>query len=296
MNFWCEWSDFKVPSGVTLHHPLNFPLETSNLDEIEFYVPTYMSGASGFAPIAGMRNLRVLQLPNAGYDDALGYWRSGMTICNAAGVHSTSTAELTVGLAIAAQRNFLDFAKAQVEARWSHQRERSLADSRIAIVGYGDIGKEIQARLAPFEVSITAYSKSGRAGSKSITELDADLPLYDIVILIVPLSDETRGIFDARRLALMKTGALLINVARGPIVDTDALLRELESGRLRAALDVTDPEPLPADHPLWRAPNVLITPHVGGDTNAFKPRFQALLTDQLNRYLSGQPLRNIVKS
>jgi len=296
MNFWCEWSDFKVPSGVTLHHPLNFPLETSNLDEIEFYVPTYMSGASGFAPIAGMRNLRVLQLPNAGYDDALEYWRSGMTICNAAGVHSTSTAELAVGLAIAAQRNFFDFAKAQVEARWSHRRERSLADSRIAIVGYGDIGKEIQARLAAFEVSITAYSKSGRAGSKSITELDADLPLYDIVILIVPLSDETRGIFDARRLALMKTGALLINVARGPIVDTDALLRELESGRLRAALDVTDPEPLPADHPLWRAPNVFITPHVGGDTSAFKPRFQALLADQLNRYLSGQPLRNIVKS
>ena len=296
MNLWCEWSDFKVPGGVTLHHPLNFPLETSQLDAIEFYVPTYMSGASGFAPIAAMQNLKVLQLPNAGYDDALGYWRAGMTICNAAGVHSTSTAELAVGLAIAAQRNFLDFAKAQVEARWAHQRARSLADSKIAVIGYGDIGKEIQARLAPFEVSITAYSKSGRAGSKLIAELDGDLPLYDIVILILPLSDETRGMFDARRLARMKTGALLINVARGPIVDTDALLRELENGRLRAALDVTDPEPLPADHPLWRAPNVLITPHVGGDTSAFNPRFQALLTDQLNRYISGQPLRNIVKS
>jgi len=296
MNLWCEWSDLTVPEGVTHLHPGNFSLEDSNLSEIEFYVPTYMSGAAGFAPINEMRNLRVLQLPNAGYDDALTYWRPGVTICNAAGVHSTSTAELAVGLAIAAQRDFYRFANAQSEGKWEHLRARSLADSRIAIIGYGDIGREIEARLKPFEVSITAYSKSGRAGSKSIAELDRDLPSYDIVILILPLSNETKGMFDAPRLALMRDGALLVNVARGPIVDTDALLSELRSGRLRAALDVTDPEPLPANHPLWRAPNTIITPHVGGDTKAFKPRFQALLGDQLSRYISGQPLRNIVKS
>lgn len=296
MNFWCEWSDLEVPKGITHLHPNNFPLETSNLDEIEFYVPTYMSGAAGFAPIEKMNNLRVLQLPYAGYDDALNYWRSGVTLCNAAGVHSTATAELAVGLAIAAQRNFFNFAIAQLAAKWEHQRARSLADSKIAIVGYGDIGKEIEARLKRFEVSVTAYSKSGRAGSKSITEFDKDLPTYNIVILIVPLNDETRGFFDARRLGLLQDGALLVNVARGPIVDTDALLLELQSGRLRAALDVTDPEPLPANHPLWSAPNTIITPHVGGDTAAFKPRFQALLIDQLERYIKGKPLKNIVKT
>jgi len=296
MNFWCEWSDFSAPMGVTLHHPLTLPLETSDLDAIEFYVPPYMSGAAGFAPVKAMPNLRVLQLPNAGYDDALEYWRPGMTICNAAGVHSTSTAELAVGLAIAAQRNFMDFAKSQLEGKWDHKRARSLADSQVAIVGYGEIGKEIEVRLQPFEVTVTAYSKSGRAGSKPIEYLDNDLPNYDIVILIVPLSEETRGLFNASRLRLMRDGALLINVARGPVVDTKALLHELESGRLRAALDVTDPEPLPTSHPLWQAPNLFITPHVGGDSSAFKPRFHALLADQLNRYISKQPLRNVVKS
>lgn len=296
MNLWCEWSNLEVPKSITLLTPKNSSLTGSVLEEIEFYVPQYMGGGAALEVIPQMKNLRVLQLPTAGFEDALKYWRPGVTICNAGKVHSTSTSELAVGLAIAAQRGFPEFIRNQQKGIWGHQRFPSLADSKVAIIGYGDVGKQIAERLKSFEVDITAYSRSGKDGAKIITELDADLPLFDIVILIAPLTDETKGMFGSQRLSLMKSDALLINVARGQLVDTDALLRELRSGRLRAALDVTDPEPLPPDHPLWKESNCIITPHVGGDTSAFEPRMHSLLKAQLERHLSGEPLRYVVKS
>jgi phosphoglycerate dehydrogenase-like enzyme len=170
----------------------------------------------------------------------------------------------------------------------------SLTDSNIAIVGYGNIGKTIAAMLGNFEVTITAFSKSGRDGALTLDHFDRLLPTFDVIILIVPLNDQTHHLMNASRLALMKDGAALINVARGPVVDTDALIAELNSGRITAGLDVTDPEPLPAGHPLWSAKNVIITPHVGGDSAAFIPRGRKLVEEQIARFASGQPLLHIV--
>jgi phosphoglycerate dehydrogenase-like enzyme len=209
-------------------------------------------------------------------------------------VHDASTAELAVGLAIASRRGFPEFMREQIAGRWSHHRTSSLSDSKIGIIGYGSIGKKIAQNLSGFEVSITAFTQSGRDGSLTIDQLDSHLPELDIVILILPLSDSSRHLFNAKRLAAMKDGALLINVARGPVVDTDALVAELNSGRIYAALDVTDPEPLPAGHALWSAKNLLLVPHVGGNSDAFEPRGRALVESQLKLLAAGSPLEHVV--
>ena len=294
LKVWTQWDDLTAPEGITLLSPKNFPLDSSDLSQIDFYVPLYMGGAKALSYAAQMPNLQVLQMLNAGYDDALAYLRPGLTLCNARGVHDASTAELAVGLAISSRRGFPEFMREQIAGNWSHHRTAALTDSKIGIVGFGSIGKKIAQNLSGFEVNITAFTQSGRDGSLTIDQLDAHLPNLDIVILILPLSDSSRHLFDKNRLAKMKDGALLVNVARGPVIDTDALLAELNSGRIFAALDVTDPEPLPSDHPLWKARNVIITPHVGGDSAAFVPRGRKLVEEQLARYASGQPLLHIV--
>ena len=291
---WTQWVDLVGPEGVEMRSPANFPLDSSDLSEITFYVPTYFIGKKGLDYVPEMSNLETLQMPNAGYEDALPYLRPGMTLCNATGVHDASTAELAVGLAIAARRGFPQFMSNQANAIWDHRRWTSFSDSKIGIIGYGSIGQQIARNLSGFEVEVIGFSKSGRAGSKLISELDEYLPNLDIVILILPLNPESQHLFDACRLALMKDGALIVNVARGPIIETNALVAELNSGRLFAALDVTDPEPLPSDHPLWHAKNVLILPHVGGDTTAFEPRCQKLVRDQLELLATGKSLRNII--
>ena len=291
---WTQWDDLNVPAGVTLRSQKDFPLESSDLSQINFYVPTYMGGKAALEWAAKMPNLKVLQMPNAGYDDALAYLRPGLTLCNAAGVHDASTAELAVALSLASRRGIPDFVRDQDKENWNHQKRTSLSDSRIGIVGYGSIGKQVAKNLSGFEVEVIGFSKSGRDGAKKIEELDSYLPSLDIVILILPLNPESKGLFNKDRLAKMKDGSLLVNVARGPIVDTNALLTELNSGRIFAALDVTDPEPLPKGHPLWKAKNLLIVPHVGGNSTAFEPRCRKLVESQLQLMVSGQPLKNIV--
>lgn len=291
---WTQWSDLSVPKGITLLHPNNFPLDTSDLAEIDFYVPSYMGGAKALSYAAKMPNLKVLQMLNAGYDDALAFLRPGLTLCNARGVHDASTAELAVGLAIASRRGFSEFIRDQIAATWNHRRFPALSDSKVGIIGFGSIGKEVARKLAGFDVSITAFTQSGRDGTVAISELDNHLPTLDIVILILPLSDSSRHMFNAERLAKVKDGALIVNVARGPIINTDALLTELQAKRIFAALDVTDPEPLPAEHPLWKAPNLIIVPHVGGNSAAFEPRGRALIESQLQRLAAGLPLEHVV--
>ena len=294
IKVWTQWDDLTAPAGITLLSPKNFPLDTSDLSQIDFYVPLYMGGAKALSYAAQMPNLKTLQMLNAGYDDALAYLHPGLTLCNARGVHDASTAELAVGLAIAGRRGFPDFMRDQIAGSWNHHRTGALTDSKIGIIGYGSIGKKIAQNLSGFEVSITAFTQSGRDGSLTIDLLDVHLPNLDIVILILPLSDSSRHLFNAQRLAAMKDGALLINVARGPVVDTDALVSELNSGRIYAALDVTDPEPLPAGHPLWSAKNLLLVPHVGGNSTAFEPRGRALIESQLKLLAAGQPLEHVV--
>jgi phosphoglycerate dehydrogenase-like enzyme len=253
-----------------------------------------MSGAKGLSYVSKMNNLKVLQMPNAGYEDALAHLRPGLTLCNASGVHDASTAELAVGLAIASRRGFPEFMKDQVDGVWNHRRFPALSDSKVGIVGFGSIGKEIAKKLSVFDVTITAFTQSGRDGSLTVDQLDTHLPHLDIVILILPLTDSSRHMFDATKLAKMKDGSLLINMARGPVVVTDALVSELNSRRIFAALDVTDPEPLPAGHPLWNAPNLLLVPHVGGNSNAFEPRGRALVQSQLALLAAGKPLEHVV--
>ena len=294
INVWTQWDDLSAPAGITLLSPENFPLDTSDLSQIDFYVPLYMGGAKALSYAAQMPKLKTLQMLNAGYDDALAYLRPGLTLCNARGVHDASTAELAVGLAIASRRGFPEFMREQIAGRWSHHRTSALSDSKIGIIGYGSIGKKIAKNLSGFEVSVTAFTQSGRDGSLTIDQLDAHLPELDIIILILPLSDSSRHLFNAQRLAAMKDGALLINVARGPVVETDALVKELNSGRIFAALDVTDPEPLPAGHPLWSAKNLLLLPHVGGNSDAFEPRGRALVESQLQLLAAGAPLEHVV--
>jgi phosphoglycerate dehydrogenase-like enzyme len=291
---WTQWDDLNLPAGVT-HLPTDgIAPAASDLDSIEFYVPRYMGGPAAIAMIPEMKNLKVIQSPNAGVDDVLKIRPEGVILCNAAGVHDASTAELAVALSIASRRGFAAFARDQVDQRWGHERMSSLTDSNIAIVGYGNIGKTIARMLGNFEVTITAFSKSGRDGALTLDNFDRLIPTFDVIILIVPLNDQTHHLMNAKRLALMKDGGALINVARGPVVDTDALIAELNSGRITAGLDVTDPEPLPAGHPLWSAKNVIITPHVGGDSAAFIPRGRKLVEEQLARFASGQPLLHIV--
>ncbi|MFF0712822.1 2-hydroxyacid dehydrogenase [Streptomyces bauhiniae] len=253
-------------------------------------------------PLKAMTGLQVIQTLTAGVDDItanLSLIAPGVRLCNARGVHDTSTAELALTLTLASLRGIPGFVRAQEEGRWQGEFRPALADRNVLILGYGAIGSAIEDRLAPFEVErVTRVARSGRTTARGVvhplTELPRLLPEADVVILATPLTDETRGLVDAAFLARMKDGALLVNIARGPVVDTDALLSEVESGRLTAALDVTDPEPLPPGHPLWRAPGALITPHVGGPSSAFRPRAERLLVDQLTRFVNHEPLRHVV--
>lgn len=259
-----------------------------------FWVPPFLLPHAGLDAFPPMPKLRVVQLMTAGADAFAGRLPDGVTLCDARGVHSSATAEWAVAAVLSALRYFPRFALAQAEHRWDHVFTDELAGKRVLIVGAGDIGGHIARRLEPFDVSLTKVARRSRPGVHAVTELPGLLPDADVVILIVPLTEATRGLVDARFLRLMHDGALLVNAARGPVVDTDALLAELSAGRLRAALDVTDPEPLPADHPLWSAPGLLLTPHTGGAVPGFPRRVQELLRAQLARHASETPLHNVV--
>ena len=291
---WTQWDDLNVPSKFKRLSPANTPVESADLSEITFYVPTYMGGRPALELTKKMPNLKILQMPNAGYDDALEFVRDGMTLCNGRSIHDDSTAELAVGLTIASLRGFADFVRNQDKSSWVHVRNQSINDKRVGIIGFGSIGSTIAKMLSGFSVEVIPFTQSGRDNTIAISNLDKHLPTLDVVILILPLTAESKHLFNAQRLALIKDGALLVNVARGPIVDTNALVKELNSGRITAALDVTDPEPLPSDHPLWKAKGVLISPHVGGNTSAFEKRARRLIESQLQLLAQGKSLNNVI--
>ncbi|MDQ0686443.1 phosphoglycerate dehydrogenase-like enzyme [Streptomyces sp. B4I13] len=278
----------------------DFPADPA---DCAFYVVPYMKAPEvGQRPLPAMSSLEVVQTLSAGIDHvepALGSLPPGVRLCNARGVHEASTAELTLTLVLASLRGVPDFVRAQDRGEWLGGFRPALADKNVLIVGYGSIGSAIEDRLVPFEVArVARVARSWRTTARGpvhpIAELPALLPEADVVILCTPLNETTLGLADAGFLARMKDGALLVNVARGGVVDTGALLAELESGRLTAALDVTDPEPLPPGHRLWTAPGVLVSPHVGGPTSAFRPRAERLLADQLRRFVNREPLRNVI--
>ncbi|MFJ9538646.1 2-hydroxyacid dehydrogenase [Streptomyces sp. NPDC101225] len=268
-----------------------------------YYVVPYMKPAEvGVRPLPELSGVRVVQTLSAGIDSlepGLKHLRPGVQVCNARGVHEASTAELALTLILASLRGVPDFVRAQERGEWCGGFRPALADKNVLIVGYGSIGSAIEERLVPFEVArVARVARSARTTARGpvhpLTELPALLAEADVVVLITPLNDTTRHLVGADFLARMKDGALLVNVSRGAVVDTKALLAEVETGRISAALDVTDPEPLPREHPLWRAPGVLISPHVGGPTSAFLPRAKRLLADQLTRFVNRKPLRNVI--
>lgn len=271
--------------------------EPAPVDEIDVVVPPYMGGPSRLASLTGVRT-RLIQSLSIGYDGVASALPPGHVYANAASVHEASTGELALALVLAAQRGIPDFVRAASRGVWAHEFRPSLADRRVLLVGYGGVGRAIEQRLIPFEVAITRVAHRERFDEggtihavASLTEL---LPAAEIVIIAVPLTSDTTRLVDDQFLAAMHDGALLVNVARGQVADTDALVRHASSGRLRLALDVVDPEPLPDGHPLFALENVLISPHVGGATSAMQPRAKRLLLEQIARVQRGETPVNVV--
>jgi phosphoglycerate dehydrogenase-like enzyme len=260
-------------------------------DEVEVIVLPFGVPGHVLARITRLPSLRLIQLMSAGAEKIIPYIPPGVTLCNARGAHDPAVSEWTVGVIIAQLRGFPRFLDAQREGRWEPAPSPPIAGSRVLIVGYGSIGAAVERRLTGFDVTIERVARHARPGVLGTEELPAALPRADVVIVLVPVTPETSSMVDAKFLAAMKGGALLVNASRGVIVDTGALLAELRAGRIRAALDVTDPEPLPEGHPLWSAPGLLLTPHIsGGD----QTRAYAVVRANLARYAAGEPLENIV--
>mgnify|MGYP000542202094 CR=1 FL=1 len=293
LTVWAQWDDLVVPSGFTLRSPANTDLASASeaeLSDISFYVPSYMGGRTALEYSRKMPNLKVLQMPNAGYEDAIEFTRPGMTLCNGRGIHDASTAELAVGLAIASLRGFPEFVRNQDKGQWVHSRQQSINDKKVAIIGYGSIGKTVARNLSGFDVTVVPFSRSGNDGALKIAELDTHLPTFDVVILILPLNDESRKMFNKERLALLKDGALLVNVARGSVVDESALIEALQQGTIAGAgLDVFAQEPR-VPEALWHLSNVVLTPHMASATTETRQAMADLAFANMQAGLSGQPL------
>ena len=298
MRLWLPYEDWPaaldLPAGVEADVFTGDGDPPATLDNVELYVLPYLQGLAPARLMSRMPSLRVAQTLTAGVDDVRPLVPAGVTLCNARGVHDASTAELAVALALASLRGVPGYVRDAQRGRWDGGMRESLADRTVLIVGYGSVGAAVERRLAGFECEVRRVALTARDGVEPFDALPDLLPHADVVVLTVPMTDETRGMVDAGFLGRMPDRALLVNVSRGPVVRTDDLMAEVTSGRLRAALDVTDPEPLPPDHPLWSSPGVLISPHVGGNTTAFLPRARRLVQGQVDRYVAGEPLVNVI--
>ena len=283
--------------------------------EIEFWILPF-ARRDAVNTFSRLHGVKVIQSMMAGVDWILPWLPQGITLCDGRGIHDISTSEWVLSAILSSLKRFPLYRDLQHRHQWGGQAavqdgflnetgtnvgqyrilSEDLSGKTVLIVGYGSIGAAIEARLTPFGVDILRVARSARSTPQvfAVSDLHRLLPQADIVIAIVPLTSETTGLFKAPELALMKRGALLVNAARGPVVDSDALVDALQSTKIRAALDVTDPEPLSADHPLWSAPNCLITPHIAGSTPEFIHRAFRFGATQVRRYLAGDPLENIV--
>jgi phosphoglycerate dehydrogenase-like enzyme len=288
------WSDLSVPGELAfdVYDGTGTPPATEG---IEFYVLPYDSGPKPPKLIAEMPDLRAVQSLSAGVDSLLPLIPEGVQLANGRGLHDLSVAEHTLALILAAQRELPRWFRQQKTGSWDRIHTRSLADSRVLLVGYGSIGKAIERYLLAGEAEVVRVASTARPDVHGIDELPGLLPSSDIVVLILPDTEATRGLFGTRELAALPDNALVVNVGRGTAIDTAALTKEVSSGRLRAALDVLDPEPLPSDHPLWTVDGVIISPHVAGGSDSFYPRAKRLVEEQLVRFAKGLPLENLVR-
>lgn len=308
------------PAGVEV---VRLPRLPERNYAVDFWVPPF-NGKAVAAVLPHLTDLKIVQSLMAGVDWLLPCLPAGVTVCDGRGIHDVPTSEWVLTVVLASLKYLPLYRDHQNAGQWRGQvafgggfrahdekpdaaaKAQSLQTGQmivlsdelfgktVLIVGYGSVGAAIEARMKPFDVKILRVARNARDGVSAIADLPQLLPLADIVVMIVPLTPATRGMFGADLMARMKTGALLVNAARGPVVVTDDLVAALRQGRIHAALDVTDPEPLPPDHPLWHAPNCLITPHIGGSTGGFIARAYALVTRQLHHFVKGEPLENVV--
>lgn len=262
-------------------------------EHIDLAVLPYTVSSAGLESL-DPTGIDAIQSQALGYDGVRAVLPAGITYCNAVGVHEESTAELGVALLLASQRNLDAYARERGE--WNPRWGRSIADRRVMLLGYGGIGTQIERRLAGFGaelVRVAGHRREDERGAIHGTdELPALLPTVDVVMVAVPLSEATTGLIGDDFLAALPDDSVVVNVSRGRIADTDAIVRQ--AGRVRYATDVTDPEPLPADHPLWSVPGVLISPHVGGMSSAMQPRIDRVVRDQISRLLNGDALASVI--
>ncbi|MHB8460729.1 MAG: 2-hydroxyacid dehydrogenase [Candidatus Limnocylindrales bacterium] len=268
--------------------------ELPDLSRVGLIVPDVSARSRLLDALAGMSRLRVIQTLSAGVDWLAGRVPEGVIVCNARGVYDGPLAEWVLGAILASQRGLIRARDAQREAAWRPFEPDELAGRRAVILGFGSIGTAVAARLRPFGVEVVGVARTRRDGVVGLEDLGAALPRADIVVDLLPLTRDTVGLLDDQLLGSLPDGAIVVNAGRGRTIATPALVRELVSGRLRAALDVTDPEPLPADHPLWALPNVLISPHIAGDSPGSTARAGMLAGDQIRRFAAGHALLNEV--
>ena len=268
---------------------------SAGLDGAVFVVPTWRD-KSVLEALPHADAVQVVQTLSAGTDWIEHAVPQGVTLCNARGARDVPVAEWVVAALLGDASGLLHSARHQHERSWRHFIPGELAGSTVLIVGHGSIGEAVRRRLQPLRAEVIGVAAHARPGVHPVEHLPELVGIADAVVVLTPLTDDTRGMVDAEFLARMRDGALLVNAGRGAVVDTDALLAELQSGRLRAVLDVVEPEPLPSDHPLWTAPGVTITPHVAGDSDAADARAARLAGEQLGRFARGEPLRNVVRS
>jgi phosphoglycerate dehydrogenase-like enzyme len=283
--------------------------------DVDFWIPPFRR-EDAEAVFPHLRGVKVVQSMMAGVDWLLPWLPKNVLLCDGRGIHDISTSEWVVTAILASMKRFPLYRDLQRQEQWrgnaatadpflnrdgAHARQykvlnEDLEGKTVLIVGYGSIGAAVEARLTPFGVKFLRIARSARtaSGVHAIADLHSLLPQADVVVLIVPLTAETKGLMGAVELGLMKPGALLVNAARGPVVQTNALMEALQQHKLRAALDVTDPEPLPAGHPLWAAPNCMITPHIGGSTPEFIHRAFRFGAKQVRRFMAGEELENLV--
>jgi phosphoglycerate dehydrogenase-like enzyme len=285
----------ELPTNVDVRLVPPEPEPVPDLAEVELIVP-YGSIRKGLLELldGGGGRLRVIQTASAGVDWLIGHVPEHVLVCNARGVYDAPLAEWVVGAILAMERGLIQSRDAQARHAWEAIEPPELSGRRVVILGLGSIGTAIADRLRPFGVELIGVGRMARDGVRGLAELDEVLPDAEILVNILPLTSESRGLLDARRLGLLPDGALVVNAGRGRTIDTAALVEELRTGRIRAALDVTDPEPLPPDHPLWGLPGVLITPHMAGDSPASIARSFELVGDQIRRFAAGEQLINEV--
>lgn len=290
------WTDIEVPEGVEAAYYDGVDAPPAGLGDVEFYVLPYDRGPEPPKLIAELPSLRVVQSLSAGVETLLPLLPAGVRLANGRGLHDLSVAEHALALIHAAQRDLPRWFAQQSRGEWAREHTRSLADSRVLLVGYGSIGQAVERQLVAAEAVVTRVASRPRPGDRvhGVAELPALLPEADIMVLVLPDTPATRGLIGPDELAALPDDALVVNVGRGTAIDTDALLAETRAGRLRAGLDVVEPEPLPADHPLWTVPGVVITPHIAGGSASFYPRAKRLAAEQLRRYVKGEELLNLV--